>query len=39
MDFTKAKTDVLKNYAEKLADHYKIVFKKTVLGKNKSELL
>ena len=39
MDFTKAKTDVLKSYAEKLADHYKIVFKKTVHGKNKSELL
>jgi hypothetical protein len=39
MDFTKAKSDILKNYAEKLAVQHKIVFKKTVHGKNKSELL
>lgn len=39
MDFTKVKTEVLKNYAEKLAQHYKVVFKKTIHGKNKTELL
>lgn len=36
---TKTKTDTLKSYAEELSKAYNIPFKKTVHGKNKTELL
>jgi hypothetical protein len=36
---TKTKTETLKNYADKLSKAFNIPFKKTVHGKNKTELL
>lgn len=36
---TKTKTDTLKSYAEKLSKTFNIPFKKTVHGRNKTELL
>jgi hypothetical protein len=39
MDLTKVKLETMKNYADKLASSFKVVYKKTVHGKNKTELI